>query len=196
MCNFCLIRARRLKSDERLRPSFTSSVKIMRSSGIRETSFSSFCELCLFYLSDVYNPYPLCPPPVASMWLELIILTCPHLTSKGYLEHFHMWISEVNVDLICTWSIWRNCWKARGSLVEKTSAWKTERLPPLHRATYPRLFLGCCCGGLRWSLLGTSWGSVTREPGSCLSWFVLQQATLNFIRSRCFLFCFGKIGAT
>lgn len=62
MCNFCLIRARRLKSDERLRPSFTSSVKIMRSSGIRETSFSSFCELCLFYLSDVYNPYPPVPP--------------------------------------------------------------------------------------------------------------------------------------
>lgn len=29
----------------------------------------------------------------------------PTLTSEGHLEHFHMWISEVNVDLICSWSI-------------------------------------------------------------------------------------------
>lgn len=56
----CLIRARRLKSDEKLRLSYFLSIKLW-GYRIKGKLLSSFSELRLFYLSNICNLYPLCP---------------------------------------------------------------------------------------------------------------------------------------
>ena len=83
-----------------------------------------------------------------------------------------LWIKVLFLDMLLTATsgIKRNSWHSHLS----------RTLPSLPQVTCPRLFVGCCGGGLGWSLLGSSWGSVTREPGwqapdGCLSWLVLRQ---------------------
>lgn len=63
-------------------------------------NFVSFtCSTCK--LLFINNPFP-CPTHGKRM-TGVNYFNCPHLTSKGYLEHCHMETNEVNVDLLCNW---------------------------------------------------------------------------------------------